>query len=70
MKVKRLMGVAALTMGLFGVLGCGNSTTEVKNPDQLTFVNFRDIRDLNPHLYAGEMYAQELLYDTFVQIKL
>lgn len=68
MKVKRLIGVAALTMGLFGVLGCGNSTTEVKNPDQLTFVNFRDIRDLNPHLYAGEMYAQELLYDTLVQI--
>lgn len=68
MKVKRLIGVAALTMGLFGVLGCGNSTTEVQNPDQLTFVNFRDIRDLNPHLYAGEMYAQELLYDTLVQI--
>lgn len=33
MKVKRLIGVAALTMGLFGILGCGNSTTEVQNPD-------------------------------------
>ncbi|MDY5481945.1 MAG: nickel ABC transporter substrate-binding protein [Veillonella caviae] len=68
MKVKRLIGVAALTMGLFGVLGCGSSTTEVQNPEQLTFANFRDIRDLNPHLYAGEMYAQEMLYDTLVQI--
>ena len=26
------------------------------------------IRDLNPHLYAGEMYAQSILYDTLVSI--
>ena len=32
------------------------------------FVNYRDIRDLNPHLYAGEMYAQSILYDTLVSI--
>lgn len=36
--------------------------------DVLVFVNFRDIRDLNPHLYAGEMYAQEMLYETLVTI--
>lgn len=36
--------------------------------DELVFVNFRDIRDLNPHLYAGEMYAQEMLYETLVNI--
>lgn len=36
--------------------------------EELVFVNFRDIRDLNPHLYAGEMYAQEMLYDTLVHI--
>lgn len=36
--------------------------------DELIFVNYRDIRDLNPHLYAGEMYAQEMLYDTLVDI--
>lgn len=29
--------------------------------DELIFVNYRDIRDLNPHLYAGEMYAQSIL---------
>lgn len=27
--------------------------------DTLVFVNYRDLRDLNPHLYAGEMFAQE-----------
>ncbi|MBA4687981.1 MAG: nickel ABC transporter, nickel/metallophore periplasmic binding protein [Candidatus Galacturonibacter soehngenii] len=36
--------------------------------EELVFVNFRDIRDLNPHLYAGEMYAQEMLYETLVTI--
>ena len=36
--------------------------------NELVFVNYRDIRDLNPHLYAGEMYAQEMLYETLVNI--
>jgi nickel transport system substrate-binding protein len=39
-----------------------------KVKEELVFVNYRDIRDLNPHLYAGEMYAQEMLYDTLVSI--
>lgn len=38
--------------------------TAAKN--DLVFVNYRDIRDLNPHLYAGEMYAQEMLYETLL----
>ena len=36
--------------------------------EELVFVNYHDIRDLNPHLYAGEMYAQEMLYETLVNI--
>lgn len=64
--------------------GCGNSTEGDTVKDELTqaeqtsdsaneknelvFVNYRDIRDLNPHLYAGEMYAQEMLYETLVNI--
>ena len=36
--------------------------------EELAFVNFRDIRDLNPHLYAGEMYAQSILYDRLIDI--
>lgn len=42
------------------------TTEEIK--EELVFVNYRDIRDLNPHLYAGEMYAQEMLYETLVSI--
>ena len=39
-----------------------------KEKTDLIFVNYRDIRDLNPHLYAGEMYAQEMLYEGLVNI--
>ena len=42
----------------------GNS----EKKEELVFVNYRDIRDLNPHLYAGEMYAQEMLYEGLVNI--
>lgn len=46
----------------------GTENSEGTPKDELVFVNFRDIRDLNPHLYAGEMYAQEMLYETLVNI--
>ena len=36
------------------------TTTAEGTKEDLIFVNYRDIRDLNPHLYAGEMYAQEM----------
>lgn len=36
--------------------------------DTLVFVNFRDLRDLNPHLYAGEMFAQEMLFEGLVTL--
>lgn len=69
-----------LALGLLS--GCGQKeaassvSTAASEPDaavngsdqELVFVNYRDIRDLNPHLYAGEMYAQSILYDTLVSI--
>lgn len=81
MKKRRIGGL--LLAGLFSIsvlAGCGNTeqTAETtagqsaeesaEKRDKLTFVNYRDIRDLNPHLYAGEMYAQEMLYETLVNI--
>ncbi|WP_157047365.1 nickel ABC transporter substrate-binding protein [Alkaliphilus metalliredigens] len=45
----------------------GNTTEEV-NTDELLYVNYRDIRDLNPHLYSGELFAQNLLFEGLVMI--
>lgn len=46
----------------------GEQESGAEAKEELVFVNYRDIRDLNPHLYAGEMYAQEMLYETLVTI--
>lgn len=55
---------AALASGLFALA----PAAQAEPRDTLNYANYRDIRDLNPHLYAGEMYAQELLYETLVNI--
>ena len=84
MKISRrnfcLLMAGACCTGVLAACGSSSSSTvsssaasasaaasgEVR--DELIFVNYRDIRDLNPHLYAGEMYAQSILYDTLVSI--
>lgn len=62
-----------VTMVLFIFTACGgnkssDTTAMVEKRDEIVFANFRDIRDLNPHNYAGEMYAQNLLYEGLVKI--
>lgn len=62
--------ILSCIMAISLLTGCG-SDSNVRNErpkDELVFVNYRDIRDLNPHLYAGEMYAQEMLYETLITL--
>lgn len=71
-----LTGCGKSASGTNEVTAAGSEQAAVEQTDnangearqELVFVNFRDIRDLNPHLYAGEMYAQEMLYETLVTI--
>ena len=56
-----LIAVCAVVMGLVAAV------TRLEAAE-LVFVNYRDIRDLNPHLYAGEMYAQTIIYDRLIDI--
>lgn len=81
---RTLLLAGALCMALLAGCGRGSETSgtgtavseeqgtrpqeEAGAKDELVFVNYRDIRDLNPHLYAGEMYAQEMLFETLVNI--
>ena len=81
-KTHRKMSLLLAGILCFGMLtACGSSsdtastdaasvseTTSGEAREELVFVNYRDIRDLNPHLYAGEMYAQSMIYDTLVSI--
>ena len=73
LKFKKI-GITLLLMMLsLLVVACGGNksegektATEVK--DEIVYANFRDIRDLNPHNYAGELYAQNILYEGLVKI--
>ena len=82
-KLAGLYLAGAVAVALSGCGGSAEKTTNQKNEavsteessvsaseekTDLIFVNYRDIRDLNPHLYAGEMYAQEMLYEGLVNI--
>ena len=41
-------------------------TSKAKTTDDLVFASTKDIRDINPHLYAGEMPAQNIVFESLV----
>ncbi|MGL5253552.1 MAG: nickel ABC transporter substrate-binding protein [Brevinema sp.] len=47
---------------------CSQRTDNVQK-DEIVFANFRDIRDPHPHLYQGELWAQNMLFDTLVSLE-
>jgi nickel transport system substrate-binding protein len=56
--------VSVLLLAVLG--GCSSGDKAVVDKKELVFANFRDIRDLNPHIYSGEMWAQNMLYESLV----
>ncbi len=42
--------------------------SSAQDSNTLTFANFRDTRDLNPHIYSGEIWAQNMLYESLVKV--
>ncbi|ACZ11058.1 nickel ABC transporter substrate-binding protein [Sulfurospirillum deleyianum] len=69
------IGLAILALVVIGVGFYFSSPKEEpkaeapkKSEQVVTFANFRDIRDLNPHLYSGELYAQNMLFESLVHI--
>ncbi|WP_141430805.1 nickel ABC transporter substrate-binding protein [Bacillus sp. 03113] len=42
-------------------------TTEKSIKDELVYASTKDIRDINPHLYAGEMAAQNMVFEPLVK---
>ena len=62
--------ISSLLMGSMLLTGCSTSGDDVSTTEASTLVyaNFRDLRDLNPHLYNGELFAQNLLFESLVKI--
>ena len=74
LKLKKIGIILLLMMMSLLVVACGEDKSEGEKTtnevvkDEIVYANFRDIRDLNPHNYAGELYAQNILYEGLVKI--
>lgn len=74
LKLKKIGIILLLMMMSLLVVACGGDKSEGEKTanevvkDEIVYANFRDIRDLNPHNYAGELYAQNILYEGLVKI--
>lgn len=60
---KRYLLLVLLVPFLLIIAGCGNR----QNTSILQYGSTKDIGDLNPHLYSGEIAAQNMLYQGLVQ---
>ena len=69
MKIRKVTFLSLLFTIIMIIVSCGGNNKKVDiKKDEIGFANFRDIRDLNPHNYSGEMYAQNMLYEGLVKI--
>ena len=63
LKLKKIGITLLLMMMSLLVVACGGDKSEGEKTanevvkDEIVYANFRDIRDLSPHNYAGELYA-------------
>ena len=64
--------LSTLLIGSIILTGCSSTTggngSVSNNESKLVYANFRDLRDLNPHLYNGELFAQNLIFESLVKI--
>ena len=70
-KSKKIISIMIASLSTVVMLaGCSNKVTTInkESSNNLVFANFRDLRDLNPHLYNGEMFAQNLIFESLVKI--
>lgn len=58
----------AAFIGMALCCGAGSAqAAQAKAADrELVVANYRDIRNLNPHLYSGEIFAQNLIFESLV----
>ncbi len=64
---KKIFSLFLMILIIFITTGCNNEEKqEVKNKTQLVFASTKDIRDVNPHIYRGEMAAQNMLFESLI----
>lgn len=67
-KILALVSAIMIIMS-FMFMGCSKKVPEVnRGEEELVLANYRDIRDLNPHLYNGEIFAQNMIFESLVKV--
>lgn len=67
-----ICGVVSLFL-MLALLGCSlgsespTASSEGIKPSELIYATAKDINDLNPHLYAGSMHAQGMIFEALVE---
>lgn len=72
MRLKKILVKFIITMMCFVLVGCStseqNSNTDIQQvKDEIVYASTKDIRDINPHLYSGEMAAQNMVFESLVK---
>ncbi len=50
------------------LVGCSTKEAKIDSKDkELVFATTKDINDMNPHLYAGSMHAQGMIYESLIE---
>lgn len=66
MKNPLLPTVAAGLLAALVLTGCGGEDKTPAPRTQLEYASMKDVRDINPHLYLGEMAAQAMVFEPLV----
>lgn len=76
--IKRILTISMSAVIASSILvGCsskGNeqvkeNTAQTRNKEEIVFAAFRPMDNYNPHLYSGEMWMQEMVYETLVSVE-
>lgn len=71
MKIRKLLFLIVVMYAMALLAGCagGNEakTGSAKSGNELVYATAKDINDMNPHLYAGSMPAQGMVYESLVE---
>lgn len=62
-----LLFSAAVLAAAISLSGCSKDETAAgADKNEIRYASMKDIRDINPHLYSGEMAAQNMLFESLV----
>jgi len=64
--MKKLLFTLPILFIAFFILACSNTKIDTKEKKELIYASTKDIRDINPHLYSGEMSAQNIVFEPLV----